>query len=114
MELAGGRFKAVMDLDDRYLRDALDTLVAHWSRTPEPDQVAYANIDGLSEQLDGRPVGARFPADMFDSDGLEIRLVHRVRSDKKGMFRTEVLREFPFPEELGRFVDEGIVWNRID
>jgi O-antigen/teichoic acid export membrane protein len=38
----------------------------------------------------------------------DVRLV-----DTTGMYRAQVLRQFPFPEDLGRFVPEALVWNRI-
>ena len=49
----------------------------------------------------------------MDSDNIDVRIKYRVQGDKIGATRTEVMAEFPFPEDLGRFVSEAIVWNRI-
>jgi hypothetical protein len=49
---------------------------------------------------------------VLDSDSIEIRVRYRVKGDKIGFHRTEVAREFPFPEGLGEFVAEALAWNR--
>jgi hypothetical protein len=36
-----------------------------------------------------------------------------VKGDKAGFIRTEVMKEFPFPEDIGSFVPEALVWNRM-
>jgi len=113
VEHAGGRYCAVIDSDDRYPRHALERMIHHWEAIPADQRDSFANVEGLCAFSDGAIVGSRFPADVFDSDGLEIRCKYGVRGDTKGMFRTDVLREFPFPEDLGRFVTEALVWNRI-
>jgi hypothetical protein len=62
----------------------------------------------------GRLVGKRFPQDVTDSDSLEMRYRFGITCEKWGFHRTEVLREYPFPEGFsGRYVPEGIVWSQI-
>ena len=59
-------------------------------------------------------VGSRFPRDVFDSNNLEIRFVRERAGDTRGMYRTDVLRRYPFPEEfLQAYVPESLVWDRI-
>lgn len=58
-------------------------------------------------------VGTKFPSDLMVSDSIEIRTFYEVKGDKSEVFRTDVLREFPFPENMGKFVPEGLIWNRI-
>jgi hypothetical protein len=45
---------------------------------------------------------------MFD-----LRVRYGVGGDKFEVFRRDVLAAFPFPTDLGRFVTEALVWNRI-
>lgn len=111
VERARGRMCAMMDSDDWYLPNALERMLHHWGAIE--DESGYASVEGLTLRPDGSLVGTRFPADVFDSDTFEIRAVHGVRGDTMGMHRTEVLRAFPFPEDLGGFVPEAVVWNRI-
>lgn len=63
---------------------------------------------------DGSIVGNRFPgAEWIDSDSIE--MVHRwkVSGEKWGFQRTDVMRQFLFPENIDGFVPEGVVWTQI-
>jgi glycosyltransferase involved in cell wall biosynthesis len=113
VELARGEFCAVMDSDDWYAPRALERMLACWDSIPAGRRDGFANVEGLCAGLDGEPLGDRFPAAVFDSDAFEVEFLHGVRGDTVGMYRRDVLREFPFPEDLGWHVRPGLVWNRI-
>ena len=50
----------------------------------------------------------------IDATTRDVRFKLKVDGDMKEVFRTSVLREFPFPEINGeRFCPEVLVWNRI-
>jgi hypothetical protein len=36
-----------------------------------------------------------------------------IGGEKGGCVRTDVLRQYPYPETLGKYVSESLVWNRI-
>jgi glycosyltransferase involved in cell wall biosynthesis len=109
---ADGELCAVIDSDDWYLPEALEKLVTGWDSLPVPE--AFAEVQALCIYPDGTIVGDRYPQDIFDSDLFAMRYVHRLVGDRVGAIRTDVLRQFPFPEEFGRAaVPEAIVWNRI-
>ncbi|MEW6049116.1 MAG: glycosyltransferase family 2 protein, partial [Bacillota bacterium] len=75
--------------------------------------MAYAGVAGLCAFKDGKIVGTPFPRDNLDTNNVELRSRYRVKGDKFEVYRVDILREFPFPENLGGFVTEGLVWNRI-
>jgi hypothetical protein len=55
-------------------------------------------------------IGDRFPASPLDADTRKVNYVLRLRGEKWGVTRTDVLRSFPFPEISGtQFVPEGII-----
>ena len=109
---AHGELCAVIDSDDWYLPRALEKLVTAWDALPDPE--AFAEVQALCAYPDGTIVGDRYPQDVFDSDLVTMRYVHRLVGDRVGAIRMDVLRHFPFPEEFGRVaVTEAIVWNRI-
>lgn len=112
--LAQGTYCAIIDSDDWYNPRALENLLRQWdSMTPEI-RCSFANIEGLCCLDDGSLIGSRFPQDVLDSNNFEIRISRAKPGDTMGMYRTNVLREFPFPEVCNiRFVTEGIVWNRV-
>jgi glycosyltransferase involved in cell wall biosynthesis len=109
---AHGELCAVIDSDDWYLPEALEKLVTGWDLLPNSE--AFAEVQALCAYADGTIVGDRYPQDVFDSDLFTMRYVHRLAGDRVGAIRTDVLRQFPFPEEFRRVaVTEAIVWNRI-
>lgn len=112
--LARGEFCSLIDSDDWYVPTALERLVSHWEALPLEERSRYANVECLCMFADGALVGSRFPRDIFDSDNLEIRFVRERAGDTRGMYRTDVLRAYPFPEEFLRaYVPESLVWDRI-
>lgn len=113
VETARGKFCAVMDSDDWYAPEALHCMLSCWESIPAARREEFANVEGLCADPEGEVIGDRFPADVFDSNVFEVEFRHGVSGDKVGMYRRDILREFPFPEDLGWYVSEGLVWNRI-
>ena len=111
---ARGELFLSLDSDDECVPEALERLKALWEEIPAADRGRYAGLTVLCRDRDGRPVGDPFPADRIDGTSLDLRYRWRVTGDKWGFVRTDVLREFPFPETPGvRFVTETVVWDRI-
>jgi glycosyltransferase involved in cell wall biosynthesis len=112
VQLARGRFFGIADSDDYYTPDALELCWQHYGEIPNNKKHRFVGMTGLCATPSGEVVGSRFPSEVFDSDALGL-VASRVDGDKAGFLLTEVLRQFPFPEDLGSFVPEGLVWNRI-
>jgi len=111
--LAEGKFFAIIDSDDWYVNKGLERLLHHWLSIPQESRERYAGVCGLFQYENGSIVGSKFPKDILDTDDLSLRFKYRVAGDKIGFIRTDIMRKFPFPENLGKFVTESIVWNRI-
>jgi glycosyltransferase involved in cell wall biosynthesis len=112
VERALGCFFPILDSDDWFAPEALERFLYHWESIPDEDKPHFSGVVGLYAYPSGEVVGTRFPREVVDSDGMEIRLRYRVKGDKIAAHRTEVMREFPFPENLGRYVTPALVWNR--
>jgi glycosyltransferase involved in cell wall biosynthesis len=110
---ARGMFFAILDSDDWYVDDALEKMFAVWNSIEDAEQLTCSGVCGLCAYENGQIVGSKFPSDVWDSDDFEAKNVHRIEGDKKGFKRTDVMRQFPFPEDIGRFVSQSTVWNRI-
>jgi glycosyltransferase involved in cell wall biosynthesis len=111
---ARGELFLVLDSDDSCLPQTLVRFKHHWEQISASERTRFVGVTGLCVNLDGDIIGDRFPADVLDSDFIEIVARYGVRGEKWGFHRTDVLREFPFPEIPGeRFIAEGLVWNRI-
>jgi len=113
VEVANGQFFVILDDDDWLHPQALERMWNHWNSIPEQERSRFAGVVGLYAYADGRVVGKPFPQDIIDSNAVEIRTTYGAQGDKFGMHVTDVLRRYPFPVNLGRFVPEGLVWNRM-
>ncbi|MCS2598156.1 hypothetical protein ACIXCI_11365 [Bacteroides fragilis] len=59
-------------------------------------------------------IGADFPVSPIDASSLTICYKWKIYEDKAEVFKTELIRRFPFPEIEGeKFISEAIVWNKI-
>lgn len=110
---AAGELFLTLDSDDEVLPDGLTILIRHWVNIPESERHSFSAVTGLCIDKNGDIIGPRFAEDVFDSDSLEILHRFRITGDKSGFQKTEVLRQFPFPEDVDGHVPEGIIWSRI-
>ena len=111
---AHGELFLTLDSDDRCVAEALERLKLHWDSIPAGDRPGFSAVSALCVDEHGRLVGDRFPFDPTDSDSLEIRYRFRVRGDKWGFHRTDVLREHPYPVRAdARHIPPGFVWRAI-
>lgn len=112
VRMAKGDLFFIADSDDMLPADSLETVVELWHTIKDDDE--FAGVCGLDGDLQGRVIGSGLPKAMIDASALKIRNLYHVTGDMKEVFRTSVLREFPFPEVAGeRFCPEALVWNRI-
>lgn len=111
---ARGELFLNLDSDDECVSTALERFRYHWDSIPPDQKHRFSAVSCNCVDQHQRLVGQRFPADPTDSDSLEIRYRYKVRGEKWGFHRTEVLREFLFPEDMKQtYVPESIVWKRI-
>lgn len=113
-DLAVGELIGTIDADDWYAPNALERFLHHWQSIPDGERDGYVGVVGLCADPSGELVGTAFPEDVMDSDFFQMIFEYGVEGDKAGVGRTEVSREFKFPElEHGGWVPEAIVYNRI-
>ena len=62
---------------------------------------------------DGSVVGDPYPQDVFDSTAADVYFRYRIQGEKFGCMRTDILRRFPFPDDIAGFVPESLVWWAI-
>ncbi len=112
VKVAKGELFFIADSDDRLQDDALEIVAAAFEKIREDKSIA--GVVGLDCFDKGEIVGSGLPKDTIDCNAIDIRLRHHVTGDLKEVFRTSVLKEFPFPEIEGeRFCPEQLVWFRI-
>jgi len=110
---ARGRLLVALDSDDELPPDALETFRRAWEELPAHRRDAYVAVTGLCARPDGRIVGDRYPDGLHDGTAIDMFFRHRVRGEKFSSMRTDVLRRFPYPENVAGFVPESLIWWEI-
>ena len=128
VQKAHGDLFFIADSDDILPPNALQTVAVVWEQTKYDNSIG--GICGFDGDInDGSLIGTGFPKEVhllnielsnhinigyIDATTRDVRFKLKVDGDMKEVFRTSVLREFPFPEIKGeRFCPEVLVWNRI-
>lgn len=108
---AGDMFM-IVDSDDRLAPDAVERILDVAQDVAHNDD--FAGVSGTCRTSAGEQIGSGLPRDVIDADAMQIRYRHHVSGDLSEVFKTGVLRQFPFPEISGeRFCPEALVWFRI-
>lgn len=112
VQQAQGELFLILDSDDSLPYDAVETILSQYERVR--GMKGLAGVCGLMAHHDGSRIGSGFPQDEMLLSSVEIRYWYHVTGDLLEVWKTDVLREFPFPVVDGeRFCPEAMVWNRI-
>jgi glycosyltransferase involved in cell wall biosynthesis len=110
-QLAAGEYFMIMDSDDWLAPDAFQYLLAAWKTEAA---ATCAAVVGLCADHHGSLIGSQFPNDLLLADFESIGSQWGVVGDKKELFRTEVIRNYPFPEFPGeKRVPTSLILIRI-
>ena len=110
---AKGELFLTWDSDDEAVPDALEILYKNWMDIPAEEKSKYVGVCALCKDQNGNIIGKKFPNDVFDSDSLEVLHKYHITGEKWGFSRTDILRKFPFPEDVQGYVPESFVWFAI-
>ena len=113
VELAAGEMFVIVDSDDWLAAGSLGAIRQVWSSIPSADRDRFCGVAGLFIEPNGKACTNRFPEPHLDSNMVEIVTVHQIKGEISIATRTEIRRHFPFPENVGRFCMETLVWNRL-
>ncbi len=111
---AQGKFSIPLDSDDQLIPEALERFLGHWGTIPETQREHYVGITALIETESGALMGSEFPTDIFDSDTTTMSYILRFGDDRKGMIRSDILKNHLYPifnDE--KFMSDSIIWHRI-
>jgi glycosyltransferase involved in cell wall biosynthesis len=111
---AKGALFICLDADDECVPDALEKCRGFWESIPKQDRNDFSGVTVHCTDASGKIVGKAFPKHCMDLTPGEMNVRHPIRGEKWGIYRTDILGRFPFPEIEGeKFIPEGLVWNRI-
>ncbi len=110
--LAEGELFFIVDSDDFLTEEAIEFIQREYQQIK--GDAAFAGLSGYREDPKGARIGGPLPFDRLDCNALDFRLRHKIRGDMAEVYRTEILKKYPFPEVEGeRFCPEALIWNRI-
>lgn len=110
---AKGELFFIVDSDDYLPKDSIMDICRVWEDVKEDSR--FGGVSGYMGTDENHFLGngQTAPA-VLDCNALDFRYTHHVEGDMAEVFRTDVLREIPFPEVEGeKFCPEALVWNRI-
>lgn len=111
---AKGAFWLKLDSDDACVPTALERLRQHWETIPVQERAHFSGVTALCQDQTGALVGLRFPQDPLDCTAAELEYRHKVRGEKWGFLRLDVVRRFPYPENVsGNFIPESYIWCQV-
>jgi len=114
VKLAHGELFLVIDSDDGFVVNALESMLYWWENIPSNQRNSFTGIVTLCQNEYGNLCGVPFAESPLDTNALDLRYKHKIRAETWGFHRTAVLKQFPFPEDANvRFVPENIVWDAI-
>ena len=111
VNLASGDYFMIVDSDDFLTRDAIER-VYQWIKLIDEDE-RIAGVAGLKQDFDENIVGQRSNKPFVDVPNFE-RRKYKLMGDKAEIYKTKLLKKYPFPEFEGEnFISEAVVWNEI-
>jgi len=111
---AKGELFLTFDSDDSCEPQALERFKYHWDAIPLDQKEKFSAVTCLCKYRDGKIIGSLFPFNPTDSNSLEIHYRFKVKGEKWGFHRNDVLRCFLCGEEMiGAHLPESLLWNKI-
>lgn len=113
LDMARGELFLPLDSDDTIVDDALDIIWKAWVSIPNNEREGYSGIGVHCCDLQGVRVGDPWPKDKMVSNDLEMHFRYRIKGEKWGPIRTDIMRQYKNEEVKGHFLSESTVWFRI-
>jgi glycosyltransferase involved in cell wall biosynthesis len=109
LEKARGKFFFILDSDDTIMPNALERVAFHCRKIPPMEY--FLGVTGLVVNGFGVVCGDKFPGDVFDMSAVERILELGIAGEKQPVIRTDIARQYPFPEIKGTdYIPEGWLW----
>lgn len=98
--------------DDAFIPEALEILYKNWISFPEDVRKKLQGVKCNCIDQNGHLIGDKFPESPWISDIFDINFNYKIKGEKWGFIKTDIMKEFPFPEEE-KFVYESYIWYKM-
>jgi glycosyltransferase involved in cell wall biosynthesis len=93
VDIAVGELFVGADSDDEFVPETLEIFAKYWSSIPLIDRNKYSGINVLcKDSVTGEIIGDKFPNSLFPSNNLELVYKYKIKGEKWGCVRTDLLR----------------------
>ncbi|MGF6769056.1 glycosyltransferase involved in cell wall biosynthesis [Paraburkholderia sp. GAS199] len=101
----------IVDSDDYLTANAVERALDVWGQHASPRLSGLCFLRGTSPD---HPLGRTFASHCSVASYIDMRFNRGISGDKAEIYKTDVLKAYPFPEFAGeRFLAEDAVWARI-
>lgn len=112
LALAKGDLFFIVDSDDILPPNAIERILFHYHSIG--DDSTFAGVCGLKASFSRQLISKGIDFNILDCTSIEIRSKYHVKGDMAEVYKTSVIKQFPFPEFEGeKFCPEALVHNRI-
>lgn len=112
VELAKGELFFIVDSDDYLTESATSLITNYYSLIKNREDIAGVSFRRGESKT--KYIGTQKTFDAFEATALEFRYKYKIYGDMAEVFKTKVLKQYPFPEIVGeKFCTEGLIWSRI-
>ena len=102
----------IVDSDDSLPNNSLEIISNFYYQIS--NDVSFGGVCGYMSHHNGKVIGQGNEDEILDTSSIELRYKYNIVGDMAEVFRTEIIRKFPFPEIEGeKFCPEVLIWNRI-
>ncbi|MGL4944876.1 MAG: glycosyltransferase family A protein, partial [Fusobacteriaceae bacterium] len=111
-EVIDTEINVCIDSDDYMTDDAVEIILDCWKKNKRDD---ICGIGALDIYTNGEVIGTQFPLNLKESKHFDIFKVHKVRGDKKFIYRTELVKKNPYPIFKGeKYVGLDYKYMKLD
>lgn len=93
-EVIDTEINVCIDSDDYMTDDAVEFILKFWKENKEESIYGFA---GLDIYKNGKIIGKRFPENLKKTKYFDLYKKYKINGDKKFIYRTELIKKYPFP-----------------
>ena len=114
VEMARGTLFVPADADDSFLPETLTFFYEKSNKIPVEEREGLSGINVLCLDNDSdKIVGTSFPADGLITNNIELEFGYKIKGEKWGCIRTDILKGRPFPIIKGSHFPESYLWYQF-
>lgn len=113
VQMALGELFILADCDDEFVDNALEKFLTTWDSFSEKEKESLSGVVCNTQDQYGNFVGTPFPQSPWITDDFEMRFKHKIRGEKWGFKKTEIIKQYSFFVPECKRITVAYVWNQI-